>query len=313
MRPASPEAGHRRCEWDGVSRLGRGGTVNRQIHPAERLPAKLAGAARRGPHGRGMLKLLFIGDIVGRPGREVVADRVRRLRTEHALDFVIANAENAAAGAGITGAIARSILECGVDAITLGDHVWDQRGWENEITQIERVCRPANLPRACPGWDHLVIEARGFRVAVFTVLGRTFMNMKAECPFAAADRLIEQLRAQADAIVVEVHAEATSEKQALGWHLDGRVTAVLGTHTHVPTADACILPKGTAFMCDVGMTGPYASVLGREVKPVLERFLDGMPRRFDVATGDVRLSAALLEIDASKATARKIELLTVRI
>lgn len=260
-----------------------------------------------------MLKLLFIGDIVGRPGREIVADRVRRLRAEHALDFVIANAENAAAGAGITGAIARSILECGVDAITLGDHVWDQRGWENEITQIERVCRPANLPRACPGWDHLVIEARGFRLAVFTVLGRSFMNMKAECPFAAADRLIEQLRPQADALVVEVHAEATSEKQALGWYLDGRVTAVLGTHTHVPTADACILPKGTAFMCDVGMTGPYASVLGREVKPVVERFLDGMPRRFDVATGDVRLSAALLEINASKATARKIELLTVRI
>lgn len=260
-----------------------------------------------------MLKLLFIGDIVGRPGREVVADRVRRLRTEHALDFVIANAENAAAGAGITGTIARSILECGVDAITLGDHVWDQRGWENEITQIERVCRPANLPRGCPGWDHLVIEARGFRVAVFTVLGRSFMNMKAECPFAAADRLIEQLRPQADALIVEVHAEATSEKQALGWYLDGRVTAVLGTHTHVPTADACILPKGTAFMCDVGMTGPYASVLGREVKPVVEKFLDGMPRRFDVATGDVRLSAALLEIDASKATARKLELLTVRI
>jgi metallophosphoesterase (TIGR00282 family) len=260
-----------------------------------------------------MLKLLFIGDIVGRPGREVVADRVRRLRTEHALDFVIANAENAAAGAGITGSIARSILECGVDAITLGDHVWDQRGWENEISQIERVCRPANLPRGCPGWDHLVIEARGFRVAVFTVLGRSFMNMKAECPFAAADRLIEQLRSQADALIVEVHAEATSEKQALGWYLDGRVTAVLGTHTHVPTADACILPKGTAFMCDVGMTGPYASVLGREVKPVVEKFLDGMPRRFDVATGDVRLSAALLEIDASKATARKIELLTVRI
>ncbi len=259
-----------------------------------------------------MLKLLFIGDIVGRPGREIVADRVRRLRTEHALDFVIANAENAAAGAGITGAVARSILECGVDALTLGDHVWDQRGWENEITQLDRVCRPANLPRACPGWDHLVIEARGFRVAVFTVLGRSFMNMKAECPFAAADRMIEQLRAQADAIIVEMHAEATSEKQALGWHLDGRVTAVLGTHTHVPTADACVLPKGTAFICDVGMTGPYASVLGREVKPVVERFLDGMPRRFDVATGDVRLSAALIEIDASKATARKIELLTVR-
>lgn len=259
-----------------------------------------------------MLKLLFIGDIVGRPGREIVADRLPQLRRERGIDFVVANGENAAAGAGITGTIAKSILESGVDAITLGDHVWDQRGWENEITQIEHVCRPANLPSACPGWDHLIIEARGFRVAVFTVLGRSFMNMKADCPFLASDRLIAQLKAQADAIIVEIHAEATSEKQALGWHLDGRVTAVLGTHTHVPTADATILPKGTAFMCDVGMTGPYASVLGREVKPVVDRFLDGMPRRFDVATEDVRLSAALIEINVSNANSQKIELVTVR-
>jgi 2',3'-cyclic-nucleotide 2'-phosphodiesterase len=259
-----------------------------------------------------MLKLLFIGDIVGRPGRDILAERLPRLRTEREIDFVVANGENAAAGAGITGAIARSILECGVDAITLGDHVWDQRGWENEIGQIEKVCRPANLPKGCPGWDHLIIEARGFRVAVFTVLGRSFMNMKADCPFQSADRLVEQLRAQADAIIVEIHAEATSEKQALGWHLDGRVTAVLGTHTHVPTADAAILPKGTAFICDVGMTGPYASVLGREIKPVVQRFLDGMPRRFDVATEDVRLSGALIEISASSASAQKIELVTVR-
>jgi len=259
-----------------------------------------------------MLKLLFIGDIVGRPGREFVADRVPRLRTEYNLDFIIANGENAAAGAGITGAIAKSLLEGGVDAITLGDHVWDQRGWESEIGQLERVCRPANLPAACPGWDHLIIEARGFRLAVFTVLGRQYLGMKSECPFRCADRMVEQLKAQADAIVVEVHAEATSEKQALGWYLDGRVTAVLGTHTHVPTADARVLPKGTAFICDVGMTGPYASVLGREVGPVVSKFLDGMPRRFEVATEDVRLSGALVEISASMARAEKIELLTVR-
>ena len=259
-----------------------------------------------------MLKLLFIGDIVGRPGRDIIAEKLPRLRTERGIDFVIANGENAAAGAGITGSIAKSILGNGVDAITLGDHVWDQRGWENEIGQIERVCRPANLPKSNPGWDHLVIEARGFRVAVFTVLGRTFMNLKADCPFLTADRMIAQLKTQADAIVVEIHAEATSEKIALGWHLDGRVTAVLGTHTHVPTADATILPKGTAFMCDVGMTGPYASVLGREVRPVVEKFLDGMPRRFDVATEDVRISAALIEIGASNASAQKIELVTVR-
>ena len=259
-----------------------------------------------------MLKLLFIGDIVGRPGRDIIAEKLPRLRTERAIDFVIANGENAAAGAGITGSIAKSILGNGVDAITLGDHVWDQRGWENEIGQIEHVCRPANLPKSNPGWDHTIISARGFKVAVFTVLGRTYLNLKADCPFLTADRMIEQLKAQADAIIVEIHAEATSEKQALGWHLDGRVTAVLGTHTHVPTADATILPKGTAFMCDVGMTGPYASVLGREVRPVVDRFLDGMPRRFDVATEDVRLSAALIEIGASNASAQKIELVTVR-
>src|SRR5882757_877823 len=141
-----------------------------------------------------MLKLLFIGDIVGRPGRDIVADRVPKLRTEREIDFVIANAENAAAGAGITGAIAKSILGNGVDAITLGDHVWDQRGWENEIQQIEHVCRPANLPASNPGWDHVVIEKRGFRVAVFTVLGRTFMGLKADCPFLAADRMVERLK-----------------------------------------------------------------------------------------------------------------------
>ena len=268
----------------------------------------LAGALQLGA----MLKLLFIGDIVGRPGRDLVMERVPRLRQELALDFVIANAENVAAGAGITGKLAKSILESGVDAITLGDHVWDQRGWETEIATMDQVCRPANLPKSNPGWDHVIIEKRGFRVAMFTVLGRTFMGLKADCPFLCADRMIEQLRSQADAIVVEIHAEATSEKIALGWHLDGRVTAVLGTHTHVPTADACVLPKGTAFMCDVGMTGPYASVLGREVAPVVAKFIEGMPHRFDVADGDVRLSGALVEISASTTRAKKIELLTVR-
>ena len=259
-----------------------------------------------------MIKVLFIGDVVGRPGRDIIADRLPRIRQEHALDLAIANGENAAAGSSITGSIARSLLESRVDAITLGDHVWDQRGWENEISQIDRVCRPANLPRSCPGWDHLIVEARGFRVAVFTVLGRTFMNLKADCPFLTADRMIAQLRGQADAIIVEIHGEATSEKQALGWHLDGRVTEVIGTHTHVPTADARVLPKGTGFICDVGMTGPYESVLGRDIRPVVDKFLDGMPRRFEVATGDPRLSGVLLEIEPAMARTARIELLTVR-
>ncbi len=273
---------------------------------------ELAGARAAREQFWGVLKLLFIGDIVGKPGRQIVEERVGRMKREDGIDFVIANGENAAAGAGITAIIARSLLDSGVDAITLGDHVWDQRGWETEIGEIDRVCRPANLPASCPGWDHVVVAARGFRVAVFTVLGRQYMNLKAEDPFLCADRMVERLKGQADAIIVEIHAEATSEKQALGWHLDGRVTAVLGTHTHVPTADARVLPKGTAFICDVGMTGPYESVLGREVAPVISRFMDGMPRRLEVATGDVRMSSVLIEIDPSMARASKIELLTVR-
>lgn len=259
-----------------------------------------------------MLKLLFVGDIVGRPGREFVAERLPRLRDELGLDLVIANAENAAAGAGLTGALARMLLGMGIDAITLGDHLWDQKGFETEIAQLERVCRPANLPVACPGRDHLILEKNGFRLAVFTVLGRQYLALKAECPFLACDRMLAQLAGRADAAFVEVHAEATSEKQALAWYLDGRAAAVIGTHTHVPTADACVLPKGTAFLCDAGMTGPYASVLGRVIEPVIGRFLDGMPRRFPVAEGDVRLSGVVVEYDPAARRAVRCELVTVR-
>jgi metallophosphoesterase (TIGR00282 family) len=259
-----------------------------------------------------MMKLLFVGDIVGKPGREIVIERLAALRAEREIDFVVANAENAAGGAGITGAIARTLLASGVDAITLGDHVWDQKGWEAEIAALDRVCRPANLPASCPGHEYVVIEAKGFRLGVTTMLGRQFVGMKAECPFLGAERLLRELAGKTDGVFVEIHAEATSEKQALGWHLDGRVIAVLGTHTHVPTADAGVLPNGTAFMCDVGMTGPYASVLGREIKPVLGRFLDGMPRRFDVAEGDVRMSAALVTFDPVAKRAVSCELVTVR-
>jgi 2',3'-cyclic-nucleotide 2'-phosphodiesterase len=241
------------------------------------------------------MKLLFIGDIVGKPGREIVSALVPKIRAERGIDFVFANAENAAAGAGITGSICKSLLEAGVDVITLGDHVWDQKGWEGEIGAFDRVCRPANLPATNPGRTHVLVERNGFRLLVFTVLGRSFMGLKADCPFLGADALLKQLAGQFDGALAEIHAEATSEKQAMGWHLDGRVTAVLGTHTHVATADASLLRKRTAFMCDVGMTGPHESVLGREIEPVIGRFLDGMPRRFEVATGDNRLSAALVE------------------
>jgi metallophosphoesterase (TIGR00282 family) len=259
-----------------------------------------------------MVKLLFIGDIVGRPGREFVAERLPRLRAELGLDFVIANAENAAGGAGLTAAIALPLLQIGIDAITLGDHLWDQKGFETEIGQLERVCRPANLPAACPGRDHLILEKNGFRLAVFTVLGRQYLAIKSECPFLTSDRMLTKLAGRADGVFVEIHAEATSEKQALGWYLDGRAVAVIGTHTHVPTADASVLPKGTAFLCDAGMTGPYASVLGRVIEPIVGRFLDGMPRRVPVAEGDVRLSGVVIEYDPAARRAVRCELLTVR-
>ncbi len=257
------------------------------------------------------MKLLFIGDIVGKPGREIVCALVPKIRTERGIDFVIANGENAAAGAGITGTLCKSILEAGVDVITLGDHVWDQKGFENEITALDRVCRPANLPVGNPGRAHVIVEKSGFRLLVFTVLGRSFMGLKAECPFLGADAVLKKLAGQFDGALVEIHAEATSEKQAIGWYLDGRVTAVLGTHTHVATADTSLLRKQTAFMCDVGMAGPHESVLGREIEPVVGRFLDGMPRRFEVATGDNRLSAALVEF-AKTGRAERIEWLSLK-
>ncbi|HEX2860486.1 MAG TPA: TIGR00282 family metallophosphoesterase, partial [Lacunisphaera sp.] len=245
------------------------------------------------------MRLLFIGDIVGKPGRELVGALVARLRKEREIDFVVADGENAAAGSGLTAAIAETLREAGIDAITLGDHVWDQKGFETDIKALAHVCRPANLPVANPGRDHLILERDGFRLLVFTVVGRTFMGLRADCPFLCADAMLRRMAGQYDGALVEVHAEATSEKQALGWHLAGRVTAVLGTHTHVATADAAILRGHTAFMCDVGMTGPHESVLGREIGPVVGRFLDGMPRRYEIAAGDNRLSAALVDFDTA--------------
>jgi 2',3'-cyclic-nucleotide 2'-phosphodiesterase len=249
--------------------------------------------------------------VVGRPGRSFLIERLARLREEEAADFIVVNGENAAAGAGITGKIARELLEAGVDGITLGDHVWDQKAFPGEIDQIPGVCRPANLPSSNPGARFLLLEKNGFRLAVFTVLGRTFMPPR-DCPFAEADRLVEELKPRCDGIVAEIHGEATSEKLALGWYLDGRVAAVVGTHTHVPTADACVLPGGTAYITDLGMTGPYRSVLGRQIEPVVARFLDGMPKRFEVAEEDVRISGVSIDLEPSGGRATAIRLVTVR-
>ncbi|MGZ0654606.1 TIGR00282 family metallophosphoesterase [Coraliomargarita sp. W4R53] len=244
-----------------------------------------------------MPKILFLGDIVGRPGRNFVIERVATLREELGADIVIVNAENSAGGAGITKKIADSLIAAGVDAITLGDHVWDQKNFENEIDQLEHVCRPANLPEQNPGRTHLIVEKDGFRLGILTVLGRNYLAIKSSCPFRIADAKLEELKSQCDAVFVEAHMEATSEKIALGWHLDGRAAAVVGTHTHVPTADGRVLPGGTAYLSDAGMCGPYASVLGRDVEHVVATFLDGMKRRFPVAEDDVRIAGCLIDID----------------
>lgn len=257
-----------------------------------------------------MPKVLFLGDLVGRPGREFVCQRLPELRASLGVDFVIANAENAAGGAGITAKIAHELLANGVDAITLGDHVWDQKNFENEIVSLEQVCRPANLPESNPGRHSLVLEANGFRLGIATVLGRNFMGLKADaCPFKTADAVLQDLKNNqaCNAVFIEAHMEATSEKIALGWHLDGRAAAVIGTHTHVPTADGRVLPGGTAYLTDAGMCGPYASVLGRAVEPVITSFLDSMKRRFPVAEDDVRLAGACIEIDASTGLATHFE------
>jgi len=259
-----------------------------------------------------MPKVLFLGDIVGRPGRQFVIERIAALRDDLGADFVIANGENAAGGAGITQRIAEELVAAGIDAITLGDHVWDQKNFENEIDGLERVCRPANLPEQNPGRTHLIVEKEGFRLGIFTVLGRNYLAMKSSCPFKTAEGKLAELEGQCDAVFVEAHMEATSEKIALGWHLDGRVAGVIGTHTHVPTADGRVLPQGTAYMSDAGMSGPYTSVLGRRVDSVIAAFLDGMKRRFPVAEGDVRICGCLIDIDAQTGLARSFERVEVK-
>ena len=227
-------------------------------------------------------------------------------------DLVFANGENAAGGAGITAKTAEEIRKAGVDAITLGDHVWDQMNFDREIDQLEFVCRPANLPASNPGRDHIVVTSADFRVGLFTVLGRTFMGPKVTCPFETADRLIEKLKRETDAIVVEIHAETTSEKEAIGWFLDGRVNLVFGTHTHVPTADGRILKGGTAYQSDLGMTGPRESVLGRDIEACVGRFVDGLPRKCPVAQGDVGTQGCILEIDSESGLTQSFERVEIR-
>jgi hypothetical protein len=258
------------------------------------------------------VRILVLGDVVGRPGRTFLKSHLDGIRKRLDADLVFANGENAAGGAGITAKTAEEIRKAGVDAITLGDHVWDQMNFDREIDQLDFVCRPANLPASNPGRDCLVVTSGDCRVGLFTVLGRTFMGPKVNCPFETADRLIDKLKSETDAIVVEIHAETTSEKEAIGWFLDGRVNLVFGTHTHVPTADGRILKDGTAYQSDLGMTGPRESVLGRDIEACVGRFVDGLPRKCPVAQGDVGTQGCILELDTDSGTIRSFERVEIR-
>ncbi len=252
------------------------------------------------------MKILFIGDIVGSPGREAVKKLLPGLKKEFSLDFVIANAENAAGGSGVTPALADELFACGVDVLTSGDHIWKRREILEIINQDRRILRPLNFPAAAPGHGNGVYKTRsGIEVGVINLNGRVFMD-PLDCPFNAAIKAQEELAKKTPVIIVDIHAEATSEKIALGWYLDGKVSAVLGTHTHIQTADEKILPNGTAYITDAGMTGPFDSVIGRRVGDVLERFLTGVLVRFEVADSNVQLHGAVLDIDEKTGKARSI-------
>ena len=252
-----------------------------------------------------MLKILFIGDIFGEPGRRALERLLPRMRDDLALDLVVANGENAAGGLGLTARLAREIWGCGVDVITMGNHVWKQRDLLPVLDEEDRLLRPANFPPGVPGHGHVLLQAGGANIGVVNLQGRVYLN-ELDDPFRALDALLQGPLAGADCVVVDMHAEASSEKQALGWYVDGRAAAVVGTHTHVQTADEKILPGGTAYISDLGLTGPHRSVIGMDPKTAVRRFITQQPMRFRVAKGDVRLQGALVEINPDTGLAESI-------
>ena len=256
------------------------------------------------------MRILFIGDIVGRPGRDLVRQGVAGLVETHHIDLVIANAENAAAGFGITREIGDQLLDLGVDVMTSGNHIWDKKEALDYIGAEPRLLRPLNYPAGVPGNGSYLARTRdGVTVGVINAMGRVFM-LNIDDPFARVLEEIDALRQKTRIIFVDFHAEATSEKIAMGWHLDGKVTAVIGTHTHVQTADERILPNGTAYLTDVGMTGPHDSIIGVETEAALGRFLNALPARFETATGNPRLNAVIVEADERTGHATDIERLS---
>ena len=255
------------------------------------------------------MKILMIGDVVGGPGRRILQRELKGLKASRGIDAAVVNAENCAAGSGITAALAKEVFEAGADAITLGDHTWGQKEFAGQIAGLDRLVRPANYPPECPGRGWCLVTMPTFRFAVANVQGRVFMN-PVDCPFKTMDRLLNEIPKDVP-VFVGFHAEATSEKITFGYYLDGRVTAVVGTHTHVQTSDALVLPKGTAYLTDLGMTGPYVSSIGRDLRPVTKKFVTGMPSRFEVAEGPCVLEGAVIDFDP--ATKKAVSIETVRI
>jgi len=252
------------------------------------------------------MNILFIGDIVGSPGREAIKKLVPELKKEYKLDFIIANGENAAGGSGITSPVAQELFNYGIDVLTSGDHIWKKREIFEIINQEERILRPVNFPAGAPGHGWGLFKTKdNFKVGIVNVQGRVFMEAL-ECPFRSSRQAQEALSKDTPIIIVDIHAEATSEKVALGWYLDGKVSAVLGTHTHIQTADERILPGGSAYISDVGMTGPLDSVIGRRIEDVLERFITSVPTRFEVAQDNIQLQGVVLDIDEQTGKARSI-------
>ena len=254
-----------------------------------------------------MLKLLFLGDVVGEPGRKAVVEMAPRFKAERGVDFIVVNGENAANGRGITPKITIDLLRAGAAVITTGDHVWDQKEIVSFMETEPRLLRPINYPPRTPGTGSIVLETPKGKVGVINVQTRTFMNPPLENPFLVLRDEVERMRAETPVIFVDVHGETTSEKIAVGRFLDGRVSGVVGTHTHTQTADEQIFPGGTAFLCDAGMCGPCESILGREMAPIIERFLYSRPVAFPVARGPVKVCGALIEIDEATGRALKIE------
>jgi len=253
------------------------------------------------------MRLFFIGDIFGKPGRRLVQEKIRALIHEYRIDFSIANVENAAAGFGVTPQIADELFDSGIDLMTSGNHIWDKRGIIPYLAEQPRLLRPHNYPQGVPGTGIFIGDTNcGVRIAVLNLQGRVFMPA-IDCPFVTGLAAVEYLRKQTPIIIVDFHAEATSEKQAIGWYLDGRVSAVLGTHTHVQTADERILPQGTAYITDLGMTGPHDSVIGSLQDLALERFLRQIPNRLEPASGNLRICGAIVEIEESSGRALSIQ------